>query len=87
MKNLFALSALASFAVVAGLTSTSAYADNERTAEKNTRRADNQMYKADRAAMRGNEYRAEKHAENAAKDEYKVQKNENRAFRDAERSY
>jgi len=88
MKNLIPLSFVASFAVIAGVTSTCAYADYEQqvdTASKNQQRAAGQQFKAERAAARGDFHKAEKHSENRRLDEYKVNKDESRAARDAAR--
>jgi hypothetical protein len=88
MKNLIPLSFVASLAIVAGLTSTGAYADYEQqvdTAAKNQQRAAGQQFKAERAADRGDFHKAEKHSENMRLDEFKVNRNENRAARDAAR--
>ncbi len=88
MKNLIPLSFVASFAVLAGVTSSAAFADYEQqadTAAKNSQRAAGQQYKAERAAARGDFHKAEKHSENMRLDEFKVNRNENRAARDAAR--
>jgi hypothetical protein len=84
MKNLVSMALLAAVALSSGSVSQSAFANDADTAAKNARRAENQDFKADRAAARGEGYKAEKHAEDAARDEHKVRKEEHRAIRKGE---
>jgi hypothetical protein len=84
MKNLLGLGLLAAVVLSSGSISQPALANDADTAEKNARRAEGQEFKADRAAAQGDVYKAEKHAENAARDEHKVRKEEHRAIRHGE---
>ena len=84
MKNLLNIGLLAAVALTSSSISLPAFANDLDTAAKNERRAEGQDFKAERAAARGDEYKAEKHAENAALDEHKVHKNERRAIRHGE---
>jgi hypothetical protein len=83
MKNLLPLALIVT--VLGGLTAP-AFADSwdqEKTAAKNERRADNQAFKANRDAAFGNYRGAQRHAADAADDQFKVHKDLHRARRDA----
>ena len=83
MKNLLSLAVFAS-----ALVSVSAPAfaldgvDEAKTSAKNERRAENQEYKAQRDASEGNVRGAERHADNAARDEHKSRHEAHRARRE-----
>ena len=83
MKILLAIGFLAASLSLAAV-SLPAHANDADTAAKNDRRADGQVYKAERAAARGDGYGAAKHADNARRDQYKARREEHSAIRKGE---
>ena len=81
MKNMMALGFAAVVALGVSTASLPAHAVYD-TAAKNERRAIGQEFKAERAAARGDGYKAEKHAENANRDFYKASKDAPRVIRE-----